>query len=92
MKVDLREPWSYHRYVPSIKLEEADSFTQIGPSYAHAGLIDADTKSEQCGSYKQVAQGHSHTMSDSNLNLNPTQVNPEPTKPVVGFKPHQRLT
>ena len=31
-------------------------------------------------------------MSDINLHLNPTQLDPEPKQPVVGFRPHQSLT
>ena len=66
--------------------------TQIGPSHAHPDPVEAATNSKQHGKSRQEAQGWLYTMSDIDLYLSPTQVDPEPTEPVVGFRPHQSLT
>lgn len=84
--------WSFYRSSPSSRLEEADPYTQIDLSHAHLGPVDAATKSEQCDSSRQVAQGRLYTMSNFDPYLNPTQVNPEPTQPVEGFRPNQWST
>lgn len=90
MEADLREPQSYHRSAQTSKLEEADPFTQIDSlPHTHTDLVDADTNREQSGGYRQVAQGHLHTICKSDLNLKPTQEDPEPTQQVVGFRPYQ---
>ena len=86
------EPQSFYKAAPSSKQEESNLFTHTSPSQSYSGPVDTDTNSEQHGSYRQVGQGHLHTMSDNGLYLNPTQVDPEPTNPVVGFRPHQSLT
>lgn len=89
MEAECREPCTNHRSNPSPKVKEVDSYTQIGPTPTHASLIDAYTRSEQSGSYRQVAQGQLYTMSDSDLHLKPTQGDSEPTHPMVGFRSQQ---
>ena len=76
---------------PSFKLEEANPCTQIAPPHAHPGPVDTATNSKQYSSSRQVAQGQLHPTSDISLYLNPTQVDSEPTKPVVGFRPYKSL-
>ena len=88
-EANLRESHSFYRTSPSYKLEEADPFTQIGPSHAHSDLVDRGVNIEHCVSYRQVAPNQLHTTSDSDMHFNPTQVDPEPTKPEVGFRPNQ---
>lgn len=73
-------------------LEESDCFTQIGPSHAHPGPVDADTNSEQCGSFRQVAQGWLPTLAEIISYLNSSQMDPEPTQLIVGFRAYQSLT
>ena len=86
--MDLREAQSFHRSALSSKLEEADPFKQIDPSYVDTGPVDTDTKSEQNGSYRHVAQGWLHT-SDNELNLDTTLVVPESAQPLASFRPRQ---
>ena len=65
----------------SSKGEEADTFTQIGHSYAHSNPVDSYTNSEWHGSPKPI-----HTTSYRDFHMNPIQVEPEPVQPVVGFR------
>lgn len=72
-------------------LEEINTFTKVGPSHAYTGLVDTDKSSEQCGRYREVAEGQLHTLSDSALHLKPTPVDSEPKQPLRGFKQHHIL-
>ena len=89
MEADLRDPQYFHRSACSSKLEEVSLYTQIGLCHVHPGPVHTGTNNKQRGSARQVAQGMLHTMSDIDLYLNHTQVDPEPAKPGVGFRPHQ---